>query len=401
MRIAWVSPMPPQRTGIADYSAALLPYLSADLGHVEVYTPEPSRGWDGVASGYSLSALPDRWRTYELCLYHLGNNQLFHSDIYSLALTYPGVTVLHDFFLHHLVAGMTIGRGHFAAYLREMAYAEGADGVEQAYRAELDWAQMPLFNEPLVARLLDVSLGVVVHSRYALELARRRRPDLHIAYVPAPLGPEQPDALSRAELGLPEEAFIVTIAGMPNASKHTDTVLRAVSMLSDGFPHLHCALVGEVLEDADLGAWPGIRDRFLEIGYQPSLSRFLAYLQASDLIVNLRYPSVGEASALTLRAMGLGKPVIVSNVGWYADLPTDSCAKFAHSVDVEADAEALAGLIAVLIQQPDTARLIGDRGRSYVRREHALAGVASAYSDVLNSWKDELYGRHSLAADRG
>lgn len=391
MRIAYVSPMPPQRTGIADYSLALLPYLAEEFDTVDLYTRV---GSDTVASieTFSLDHLPARWSDYDFCLYHMGNVKIFHDDIYRLALAYPGVVVLHDFFLHHLVSGLTIGEGDLPAYVREMAYSEGIDGVEQAYVAALDWNDMPLFEIPLNDRLLDVSLGIIVHSRYALDQALSRRPHLRAAYIPAPFGPETPDRLSRKDLGLPEEAFIVTVAGMPNAAKRMDLVLRAAEELSGDLPSLRWLFVGDLLEEAQVPNGLGLSGHLISIGYVPSLTRFLALMQASDVIVNLRFPTVGEASAVTLRALALGKPVIVSDAGWYADLPDGGCVKLSHTGDLEVDGRVLVAYLRHLERDDEMRTRIGAQGRTYVRGKHHSSQVARAYRAAMNDWKAMLYG---------
>ncbi len=391
MRLAYVSPMPPQRTGIAHYSAALLPYLAAEFAELDLYSDVAGSSPPWVLAG-SLDSLVDRWSDYTFCLYHIGNSKAFHTSIYRMALEYPGVVVLHDFFLHHFIADLTLGEGDLPGYLREMAYAEGANGIERAYRAAEDWHTLPLFEIPLNDRLLDVSLGVMVHSRYALNQALERRPHLRTAYVPAPYGPETPDSLTRGELGLPEEAFIVTVAGMPNVAKRADLVMRAVAAVAQEMPHLRCLLVGDLSAEPSLPDDPISQETVLSTGYVPSLSRFLAFLDASDLIVNLRFPTVGEASALTLRALALGKPVIVSDAGWYAELPNGSCLKLTHTGDSEADSRALAGHIRNLVCDPEARASLGAAGQAYVKRAHDSRTVARAYRTTLDVWGAEIYG---------
>ena len=85
MRVAYYSPMPPERSGIADYSALL---VSALRLRVDLDVAERS----GTADG-------------EVALYHLGNDPDMHGWILERLRTRPGVVVLHDFVLHHLVAG--------------------------------------------------------------------------------------------------------------------------------------------------------------------------------------------------------------------------------------------------------------------------------------------------------
>src|SRR6476660_4134158 len=79
--VGYYSPMPPALTGVADYSAALLPYLR-ELGPVEL---NPA--------------------TCDVGIYHIGNNPL-HREIYERALIEPVVVVLHDATLQHFYLGL-------------------------------------------------------------------------------------------------------------------------------------------------------------------------------------------------------------------------------------------------------------------------------------------------------
>ena len=111
MRLAFFSPMPPSKSGIADYSAALLEPLAR---HVRI----------GLFDQESVAFDPAQ---FDLALYQLGNNP-YHEFVYEMALRHPGVVVMHEANLHHLVAGLTIRRDDWEAYLREAEY----DGGEAA-----------------------------------------------------------------------------------------------------------------------------------------------------------------------------------------------------------------------------------------------------------------------------
>src|SRR5579884_3589236 len=117
MRIAFFSPLPPEKSGIADYSAALLEPLSR-LADVDTFTGRPRHF--------------DRAR-YDVCLYQIGNNP-YHAAAYETALEHPGVVVIHEANLHHLIADLTIRRGDWDAYLREVEYDGGKEALEYALR---------------------------------------------------------------------------------------------------------------------------------------------------------------------------------------------------------------------------------------------------------------------------
>ena len=110
MRIAYYSPLPPERSGIADYSALLLPALQERLEVVVV------------------GRKTRRPRAVDLRLYHVGNNAEAHGWIVDELRQRPGVVVLHDFVLHHLVAGLTLGRGNRSGYLDAMQAEAGLVG---------------------------------------------------------------------------------------------------------------------------------------------------------------------------------------------------------------------------------------------------------------------------------
>ena len=100
MRVAFFSPLPPTKSGIADYSAALLPSLE-QLANVTVFSDS--------AAGFDPSK-------FDLCLYQIGNNP-YHTIAYETALKHPGVVVMHESNLHHLMTDLTIRRGDWDAYL--------------------------------------------------------------------------------------------------------------------------------------------------------------------------------------------------------------------------------------------------------------------------------------------
>ena len=166
VRVAYYSPMPPERSGIADYSAHLLPALSEriDVEVVRRGRKRPVRGTD-------------------LALYHVGNNPDAHGWIVDALRRrpsgQPSVVVLHDFVLHHLVAGLTIGRRDGHGYLDAMEREGGVVGRLLGHGV-LDKRIPPLWESRpeefhLAGEVLDLATGLIVHSRYVEERARASR----------------------------------------------------------------------------------------------------------------------------------------------------------------------------------------------------------------------------------
>ena len=189
MKVALFSPMPPERSGIADYSALLLPALRerCEVAVVKRGAKKPPRGTG-------------------LCVYHIGNNPDAHGWIVEALRRNPGVVVLHDFVLHHLVAGLTIGRRDGHGYLDAMEREGGVVGRLLGH-AVLDKRIPPLWeNRPedfhLAGEVLDLATGVIVHSRYVRDRAREAGYLKYRAYIPLrnshpPSGPSQPRTTGR------------------------------------------------------------------------------------------------------------------------------------------------------------------------------------------------------------
>ena len=115
MRVAFVSPLPPSRSGIADYSAALVEAMRSTAGgpggpfHIETFSD----------AGQAFH--PER---FDIAVYQVGNNG-HHGFVYQAALRHPGVVVMHESNLHHLIADLTIRRDDWDAYLAECEYDGG------------------------------------------------------------------------------------------------------------------------------------------------------------------------------------------------------------------------------------------------------------------------------------
>lgn len=131
----------------------------------------------------------------------------------------------------------------------------------------------------------------------------------------------------------------------------------------------------------------------ISTGYLVDTRDFVSWIAAADVLVNLRYPTVGETSATALRGLAAGRPVIVSDHGWYAELPDDACIKVPPN-----DGEALYQAMRRLAGDPTLRREIGHRAAAYAQREHSLASAAQRYLDFIRETVARATGRLAQAA---
>ena len=372
LRLAYFSPLPPARSGIADYSADLLPAL-AGRADVTLFSDEPDA--PGGLPRRPLNAFPAERAAYDLPLYHMGNS-VHHTDIYRMLRRFPGVTVLHDFYLHHLLAHLTLGAGNFAAYSREMGYNLGDAAAPLLRDIRLGRVAPPLYDVALNRRVIDRSLGLIVHSRTVAGWIRAARPAARVAVIPQPIPPQRPRS-RRDELGLPDGALLIAAVGQVTAAKQLPLALRAFRRLLDFAPDARFLIVGEVLPEVDLDAAIGelgIGERVIRLDYVESLDAFNEWAATADIVLNLRYPTLGETSAAALRVMAAGRPLVVFDHGWYGEIP-DAAAVKVRPLDE-------AALLAVLLELAgDPARRValGAAAAQYVAERCAPAAVAEAY----------------------
>jgi glycosyltransferase involved in cell wall biosynthesis len=393
MRIAYFSPLPPQSSGIADYSAELLPHLAAHF-EIELVIEDGQRpaGELGRWPAFPPRELPQRLAGggCAAVLYHLGNNRDFHATIHRSILAQPGIVVLHEYVLHHLVRDVTLFAGKPAEYVAEMRYAYGKSGEALARRAIDTGVPLDPWRFPLFERVVDRSLGLIVHNEATAARVLASRPDARIARVPHHLSllsltelPRVDPVAARAALGLPAEGLLIASFGFFTAAKRLDVLLAAFARLRRELPQAHLLLVGEMSPHYDFaGVFRGeLRPGVTLVG-RTELAELLLYMAAADLAVNLRYPTSGETSGTLIRLLGMGRPVIVSRAGAFAEIPDDCCAK----VDVDdTEEELLLCYLRRLATDEPLRRRMGDNARRHMATHHTLAGSALAYADFVRA----------------
>jgi glycosyltransferase involved in cell wall biosynthesis len=395
-RIDFVSPLPPVRSGISDYSVDLLPHLAAvaDVRVVRLpgqpVSPAVAAAWP-LAAADAVGEDPGR-----VPLYQMGNNH-HHEAVHDLALRHPGVLTLHDVLLHHLLLDLTLGRGDFHGYRERLRADHGwiGDAVALAKRWGA-WGEAPIFALPAHASLLGRQRGVLVHSEWAAAVVREENPGVAVRAVPmgVPLPPLPAQgaaaaAALRGRFGLPVDAPVLGSFGFQTPIKRTVEGVRALAR--PGLERAHLLVVGEEAPGTGLLAAAeaaGVASRVHITGYLP-FDELEAAIAAVDLCLNLRYPTAGETSASLLRVMAAGCPAVVSEYAQFAELPDAIAVKVPLAADTDSDSDAsavLAERLAALLADPRRLRAMGAAAREHVRCHHDPRHAAAAVAAACAEW---------------
>src|SRR5215471_4500052 len=263
MKIAYFSPMPSAKTGIATYSSYLVPVLAKQC-EVTVFVPNHC-AWSSPEitlcnfeeNPYLIKSLP----VYDQIIYHIGNNPHFHLDIYKVLLRYPGVVVLHDLVLYFLVAGQ--GKGGLIKEFCENYGPMKLDELWRVFNESPDGDLLRYGNParyPLIRRALDRSHAIVVHNQTsATQLAQmgfgsKVHVIPHLCYEDQVIRVKEKDSSAlRSHLGFTEADIVIGIFGFIGPPKRIDKLFRAVRTILDETPNLplRILIVGEGTPLAD------------------------------------------------------------------------------------------------------------------------------------------------------
>lgn len=377
LKINFLTPLPPLPTEIANHSAALLPALS-ERAEVTAWTDQES--WTPLPDIPVRRFVPEAppfadMNRADATFFNLGNNPRFHAGIYSLARQSPGIVILHDTNLQNFFAHFGIASPEMTPlYVNAMRRWYGPAAEAEAIRLVAGQARIePLMAAyPLTLEAAERAVGIVTHNQSESRIiARSTR--LPVYYVPLAFDlrsvprPRAPGSRS--------PPWRLLVFGFLGGNRRLPSILRALA----GSPYrdqFALDIYGTVENSAELEA------TIHELGLQAQVKRhgfvsrpvLEAALSRADLAINLRNPTMGEASASQLHLWAHSVPTLVSRIGWYADLPSDTVVH----VDTISEVEDLQEHLASFVRNPAPFVAAGRRGHERLLAMHGTHHYADA-----------------------
>jgi glycosyltransferase involved in cell wall biosynthesis len=382
MKVAFLTPLTPVRSGIASYSAMILREL-ASLCEVTAVVDQAEIGFGEVPVVRFADFLPRR-DEFDRVVCQIGNNP-YHETFYRFALENPSIVVLHDMVLHHLLVEMTLARGDADGYIEAMRRNHGEAGARLARsRAAGLHGEIANFLYPASLELAQKSLHVIVINEFAAGRLRELgvRTPISLTGHPHVSTAVEPDSRLklRARHGFGPAVRVVGMFGFVTAAKRPHIVFQALARARETRPDLSLLIVGEPGPGTDLEAIAEScrvpRHCWQATGYVAD-EDFDRYLAAVDVVVNLRYPSAGETSGPLIHILAAGVPVAVSDYASFSSLPDAVVAKIRLG---EREVEELAQfLVSPLERHP------AEEQRRWVSERCSPALIAAQYMKVLEA----------------
>jgi glycosyltransferase involved in cell wall biosynthesis len=167
----------------------------------------------------------------------------------------------------------------------------------------------------------------------------------------------------RRELGLPEDAQVVTMVAVLRMMKRPDLFVEAAKMLRDRFPRAYFLIVGEgpgrewisgLVRDS------GMAERIIMTGYRQDVEAVFAL---SDVAVLTSDRNEGVPQSIS-QAMAMGKPVVAAPVGSTGELVRHGETGLMATLG---DASSFAEAIATLLGDPGLRHRLGTAARQHIR----------------------------------
>ncbi len=419
MRVAWFSPVPPVKTGVAGRTAELVPVLRARGHDIDIY----------VDSATAPTALDARlahdfvWRharqPYDLNIYQFGNSS-HHDYVWPYAFRYPGLVVLHDTHLHHARAGLLLRERRAADYRAEFAFDEPDANVDLAELAVNGFDSALYYRRPLVRTLVATARLVVTHGEDAAEELRT-----HLAEAPAlrdrvtsvalgegdclsPAREQEARTRVRATLGVSQDALLFGVFGGLAPEKRIDQIVAAFEASLPAIPTAYLLLAGSAASHYDVKAAlaaRGAADRIIAPGYLEDDTALTEHIAACDVTFHLRWPTARETSGPWLRALALGRATVITDLLhlWRVPSidprtwrPNQKAEPAAVAIDILDEEHSLRLAMRGLGRDEALRASLGRAAAAWWLREHTVERMADGYERAM---EDARHRHPPSAAD--
>ena len=401
-KLAFVSPLPPARTGIADYSALLLQQLR-HYYDIELILEE------GVSSEFPethhlpfhhVSWFLENHASYDRIVYQMGNSP-FHWSALEMMKQVQGVTVLHDIYLSGLISWLDTQGGQEGLWPRTLYRHHG-------YGAVRDWAdsrEQAKLVYPVNWDVFAYSKAIITHSILSSTMTRQWYGDKLAQKVKAiPLVREafknKSRERARKKLNIADSDFVICSFGFLDPSKQNLQLLEAWMQCQERAPNANKLIFVGQNEGGNYGSTLSLKIRKSGLNNKVFITGFVQqeeyvdYLLAADIAVQLRTSSRGETSAAALDCLTYGLPLIVNSNGTMAELPNQATLKLPDLFSIQD----LALSIEKLMNDASLRRQMSESGVEFIQANHSPTVCAAAYHAIIeNAYLSEAATANQVA----
>lgn len=386
--IAWISPLPSEHTDIANYSARILPFLAA---HTRVFaissshkTPHYKASHPNI-SIHHINDAADIIKNYSaIPFYNIGNNIHFHGSIIDICRHIPGVLILHDTRLQDLMCGYFQKNGGWPRkYTETMTSLYGKKGCKAATMVSTGKAAPHTISTdfPFVEYFSSNAQAAIIHNIDLFDeiISRLAIP---VTYLDLPFPSIKLDGFSN--IYDVNSDFKIFMFGFLGKNRGLNEALHAVAETPQAILDIHGA-IDEREKFHQLVKSLGIEKRVTFHGFTEE-HVLNAGIRGAHLVLNLRNPTMGEASGSQLRIWACGTPSVVVDHGWYATMPDGT----AFKVNPHRILEGVHTAIRSIMHKPKCSVPMVEAGLAALKTRHDPARYAESIIQLIR--QPQVYG---------
>lgn len=341
-RVAYLSPLPPDKSGIAYYSVKLVKELAL-FYDVVLITSQKKVFDDLINLNFTIRNLDwfkKNTSQFDFILYQLGNSS-FHFEMFELIERYPGIIVLHDFYLSEATYSIKRTIQHKNNYfLKSLYMSHGVKALNEFYNKPLSH----IFSEyPCNKSILNRALGIIVLSDYSLGLTRTFYGNCSPLTIQKILPPHAARTIhsnqkiaAKKQLGFQEQDFLICSFGYLTANKLIDKIIESCIQLLHSHKNVFLVFVGDFSANHYKKTLRNlIKTHRLQkkvfFKYFTEQNIYEKYLVAADTAIQLRSFSRGEMSAALLDCLAYGIPTLINTHGAHQEIPDEVVFKISNT----------------------------------------------------------------------
>ena len=309
----------------------------------------------------------------DVVVYQIGDNYDYHEGCVAWLPRLPGIVCLHDFFIGHMFYAWAQKNMDRADAILKHWYGDEMAKRFFGFANNQAFIEGTIDKAPLTEWIASQALGVITHSHWGMPRVVSSCLGA-IRVVPLPYdAPGKSAPAMRYEPNKFGRLKLLTI-GHINRNKRAANVIRAIASSPLLRQNVVYRLVGAadpemIIELSTLAN--SLRVNLVVSGPVDDMELALAVGEA-DVLSCLRWPSLEAASASCIEAMLYGKATIVTDTGFYSEIPDKCVEKISHDDEVAN----LRAVLERLYSMPSERVTLGERAREWASSTYSAENYA-------------------------
>jgi len=389
VRIAWFTPFS-RKSAIGKYSRNATECLKNDC-HIDLFLFEKKDLLNTTLNIVHYTKddnLTDTLSKYDLVIYNLGDYLWFHLDIYEISRKVKGIIILHDYVMHNFFRGYYwIYKKNQEEYKKELASLYGTDildpvsgNIKPVIRSAAEDIKYPFFE-----RAIEGAKAVITHSKFLKEkVIEKFDGPVETIYFPfersyVPSG--------QIQISIEKDKILLLTFGNINPNKRIDKVIQVIGESVEIRDKVRYVIIGSLINEAYSEKLKLLIKHYkLEgtvslLGYQEN-NVLYSYMEKTDIFINLRLPAMEGASDSLLEQLFAGKPSLVTDNGFYSELPNTVVVKVKPEKEIVDIYESLKKLI----YDSDLRRKIGLNAKKFAEERFNSSEYRKRFLEFANNF---------------